>query len=565
MKNTMSVFSLYMEIFEQLTMLKQNNQNIYLVGGAIRDFLIEVEASSGASEMNKESGIAGDMCVDTIDLDFVVTKNVLYIANKFAEKFSSRVIVLDDVNRIYRIVLDRRGESRGILTVDFSLIRGRDIYEDLSRRDFTINAIALPISNCLPTIPNSQLPTPNSHFIDPYNGQLDITRKIIRHISEKNFVDDPLRLLRAYRLKAELKFNVSPKTKKIIKKYSSLISKPAKERIRDELIRIFQSENSYSVLDELDKQRLLERIFPEIKKIKKSAKRHYFHPEGLWQHLKLTLKSVERILSQLTPHQSPTRALVGDQYPGAGSSKERPRLIGRKRGTQPLRVRAGASEERPRQIYQEIAAKALRHISNRIYLLKLLAVFHDISKPQTVKKISGRTRFFGHETSGAKQIVKMLTRLHFSRKDIQVAEKVVKNHMRPGSLAESKILTEKALYRFFRDLGDESVDLLIVSLADRMSYVGISTNQKEIEKHKNFVFKLIEKFLMHKERQSQPKLVDGYVVMNKFGLSPGPIIGRILKLVEESQLLGKISSQEEAFNLIKKHLPKLIKKFSGRS
>ncbi|MDI6641820.1 MAG: HD domain-containing protein [Elusimicrobiota bacterium] len=486
-----------LEIFKYLIRLKQKNQNIYLVGGAIRDFLLER---------------------NLVDLDFVVTKNVLYIANKFAQKFKTKLIVLDDVNRIYRIVLDKQvGE---ILTVDFSLMRGRNIYEDLSGRDFTINAIALQ----LPTASSSNqltmhegflhLATPlRNNLIDPYNGRLDITKKIVRHISEKNFVGDPLRLLRAYRLKAELKFNISRKTKKVIEKYSYLVSKPAKERIRDELIKIFQSENSYKVLDELDKVGIGERIFPEIKKIKQSTKKHYFHPQGLWQHSKLTLKSLERILCE------PERFLA-----------------------------------------QEITSKTLLHISNRTYLLKLISLFHDISKPQTVKKISGRTRFFGHETSGAKQIGKMLTRLHFSKKDIQIAQKIVKNHMRPGSLAQSKILTQKALYRFFRDLGDESVDLLIVSLADRMSYVGISTNQKEIDKHKNFVSKLIEKFFEHKERQAQPKLIDGYVVMNKFGLSPGPIIGSILKLVEENQAVGKINSQEEAIELIRKHLPKLIRK-----
>jgi len=457
-----------------------SGQRVYLVGGAIRDIFLKKFP---------------------LDLDFVVNKNVLKFSKKIAKKFDGKLVVLDDINRIYRVVVQIENQQ---YTFDFSSMKGKDIFEDLTKRDFTVNTIAkeLPITYF----------NKDSVF-DPFGGFKDLKNKKIRMVSEKIFIDDPLRLLRAYRLSAELKFSIEEKTKRYIKKYAHLILSSAKERINYELKKIFSTENSYKIVLEMDKQGLMDYIFPEIKVMKTSSKKFYFHPEGLWQHSKLSLYRFEEILSS----------------PGKFFSKK------------------------------DLSEKIIKHIWPRVPLLKIITLFHDIAKPESVKKIKGRTRFFGHEKLGAKKIKDLLKRLRFSSKDIQIAEKIVQNHMRPGNLCSAKILTDKAIYRFFNDLGDVSIDLLLISQADRMSYIGILACSRDINMFNNFVEKLSKKFFEYKKKLEQPKLVDGYLIMERFGLEEGPIIGKILNIVRENQSIGKISTTEEALKLIEKILPKLLK------
>jgi len=208
----------------------------------------------------------------------------------------------------------------------------------------------------------------------------------------------------------------------------------------------------------------------------------------------------------------------------------------------------------------DLSEKIFNHISPRLPLLKFITLFHDVAKPKTVARINGRIRFFNHESEGAKEIKKIMLKLRFSSKEIQIAEKLVKAHMRPGNVAQSfhkGTLTPKAAYRFFRDMGDETIDLLLLSLADRMSYIGITAKPKEIELHTIFVNKFSRKYLEYKQKMSQPKLVDGYMVMKKFKIPSGPLIGKIMKFIEESQMTGKIHTTEEAIKLVKQNLRRI--------
>ncbi|MBU0952451.1 MAG: HD domain-containing protein [Elusimicrobia bacterium] len=468
------------KIIQTIIKEQKSNQKVWIVGGFLRDAILHKQ---------------------TTDIDFVVDRNVLELAKRSAKRLSSRVITLDDVNRIYRIVI-KSGPEGQMITLDFSAMSGKNINEDLSRRDFTINAVAAPLNSL-------------DNMIDPYNGIADLKAKIIRSIAEKNFIDDPLRLLRAFRFSAELNFDILPQTLRQIKKHSKLISKPAKERVREELLKIFFVNNSTKYIYELDKNKLLEPLFPEIAAMKKSSRKFYFHPEGLWQHSKLSLASFEKLVN--------STALESGFDP-------------------------------------DLTAKIFSHISSRLPLLKFIALFHDVAKPQTVARINGRIRFFNHESEGAKKIKKIMQKLRFSNKEIQIAEQLVKTHMRPGNVAQSfhkGTLSPKAAYRFFRNMGDETIDLLLLSLADRMSYIGISAKPKEIELHTIFINKFSRRFFEYKQKISQPKLVDGYMIMKKFRIPSSPLIGKIIRFVEESQMTGKTDTTEQAIKLIKKNWRKL--------
>src|SRR3989339_2115844 len=306
---------------------KKSGLGVFLVGGYLRDLV---------------------MGMPSTDLDFVVNKNVLKFVKQASKKLKSRVITLDEQNRIYRIVL--KTEDRP-LTLDFSAMYGKNINEDLSRRDFTINAFALAIESAFrPDL---------SRIIDPFKGLDDIKSKTIRSISEKNFIDDPLRLLRAYRFSAELKFDMSEKTQKQIKKHHRLVSKPASERVKEELIKILAVRDSSRYIFEMDRQKLLEPLFPGILEMKKSSRNFYFHPEGLWQHSKMALSGFERLI-----------------YPLAGAAEPVPNWPANLAPIPNI-----YSQDYGFDI--ELAEKISSHISSRLALIKFVTLFHDIAKPRT--------------------------------------------------------------------------------------------------------------------------------------------------------------------------------------
>ena len=152
-------------------------QEGYLVGGSVRDFLMEKTF---------------------VDRDIAI-KGAENFAKKIANQFNATFIELDPENKIYRLVLDDK-----INYIDISELQGETIEKDLARRDFTINAIAINLAN--------------GNIIDPFGGKPDIKNKIIQHIKDSNFIDDPLRILRAFRFASTTGFDISDETALCIKK-----------------------------------------------------------------------------------------------------------------------------------------------------------------------------------------------------------------------------------------------------------------------------------------------------------------------------------------------------------
>jgi len=468
-----------------LRYLMKHKIKAWIVGGYPRDMLLKK---------------------NTPDIDIVLQGNARQVSEKISKKFKLTLVVLHEEKRIYRLICDG-------YHLDFSQIRGKTLLNDLSRRDFTINSMAIEIN---PLTSKAIATGAKTLIIDPFGGRSALRNKRIDVISEKNLIDDPLRILRAYRLASTLVFGITKKTRRGIRKYSSLVLHPAKERIRDEISKILSVNNSYGTLDELYGDGVLEKIFPEIRIMKNSPGRFYFHPGGLWEHSLKALRGIEKILSDAKKY-----------FPGLSG---------------------------------EITA----HISTRLVLIKIVTLFHDIAKPATVRKIDGRVRFFGHESVGAKMVKRILTRLRFSGKDVSSAVKMVQHHMRAGNLFQAKFLTHKAVYRFFRDTGDEAVDIFLLSCADRLSYVGVTSGIKDVEKFIAFAGKMIERYFEFRRKAEQPKLLNGHVLMKKFNLAPGPVIGELLRIVDEYRSAGKIETAGQALHLLRKKLPKILKKFKRK-
>ena len=138
-------------------------------------------------------------------------------ARALADRIDAPLFPLSERHGAWRVA----GRDRP--SVDFTPLHGR-IEDDLARRDFTINAIARPLAGGEP--------------VDPFHGATDLEARVLRAVSESVFEDDPLRLLRAVRLEAELGFRIEPRTEGLIREHASLVAKPAGERILDELRRL---------------------------------------------------------------------------------------------------------------------------------------------------------------------------------------------------------------------------------------------------------------------------------------------------------------------------------------
>ncbi|MGL5131857.1 MAG: CCA tRNA nucleotidyltransferase [Planktothrix sp.] len=190
--------------------LSQLPQPAYLVGGAVRD------------------GLVGRTVTD-LDLDFVLLQDAVQTARTLAKYYGAGFVLLDAERQIARVVFKN-------ITVDFAQAEGNSLEQDLRRRDFTVNAIAFD--------PFTQT------FIDPNNGQEDLQRRLIKMISPENLQDDPLRLLRGYRQSAQLGFEIEAETKAAIQAFSPLLSQVAVERIRTELVYLFNTPNATNIIQQ---------------------------------------------------------------------------------------------------------------------------------------------------------------------------------------------------------------------------------------------------------------------------------------------------------------------------
>lgn len=475
-------------------------QPVWLVGGTIRD-----------AALGRACGDLDLACADARAL-----------AAQLARAFKGTLVTLDQENAVYRLVL-MPARGKDLKQIDIAGLQGKTILEDLARRDFTVNAVALELTKELPSS------LPESAFIDPRSGLKDLAARIIRAEVEQNLNDDPLRLLRAFRLAAQLGLRIEPKTLKAIKRRNRLIQVPAAERVAAELLMLLAVPGASSWLSRMDEQGLLTAVFPELEPARRCAE-DYYGPGGVLRHTLEVCARVDFLLSNL------------------------------------------------RAVYRPLAGDLERHIAGRggppfRALLLLSALLHDVAKPRTAKKIDGRLRFFEHDTKGAVLAEQILRRLRLSRDQIGTASAVVRHHLRPGHLAAGGPLTERAAYRFFRDLGHDAPALLIVCWGDHASYLPegrlrrlLKTASADVKRadlsrfkpedarktvhHLQLVSTLLRRWRDLSRAPAPERLLDGRDIMKALKIPPGPRVGELLERVREAQAEGEVKSREEALTLI---------------
>ena len=203
----------------------------YLVGGAVRDLI---------------------MSRDISDIDVVVPDNPEEACREAAAALNGTAFVLDKEREVWRAALPH-GAQVDISSIKKILYPGLSpILTDLSARDFTIDAMALPFPD-------------GGSVLDPFGGIEDIGKKLIRALSKSALSDDPLRLMRAFRLARQLDFHIDDETLQAVRELSPLISDISPERVRDELYIMLEGADSHKPFREMAEAGLLEHVLPETK------------------------------------------------------------------------------------------------------------------------------------------------------------------------------------------------------------------------------------------------------------------------------------------------------------
>lgn len=463
----------------------------YLVGGIVRDLLPESVPGGRTDDV--------DIATDSLD-----------VYQDLARAMDGHSVWLDEEREIVRLIAP---SAPGISHIDISRIRG-EIGQDLAMRDFTVDAMALPISR-------DALADPRGHLIDPLGGLFDLGARTIRQVSTSAFRDDPARLMRAPRLAAQLDFEIDHETEANIRADSHLIGGVVSERVRDEMLGILSEDRASRSLRMLDRLDLLCRVIPELETAKgvEQPKEHHW---DVFDHL---IEAAGRVEALLERSQCQTPEFVVELTPrfeGMDSYFEQPVGDGQTRRT----------------------------------ILKLAALLHDVAKP-TTKSVepSGRIRFLGHSEEGADIAVAVLRRLRLGGQVVELVRKMVRHHLRPAQMAPiGELPSGRAVFRYYRDLGNAAVDTLYLSLADHLAARGPDLEREEWARQCRVVSHILGDGRERSAPEAMPRLLNGHDMMAIFSLSPGPRIGILLNVVQEAQANGDIDTREEAIELVRSRL-----------
>ncbi len=341
---------------------------------------------------------------------------------------------------------------------------------------------------------NGLLYDPESgRVIDHVGGQADIAAGVVRCIGDPRarFGEDRLRMVRAVRFVVRFGFEMESATWDALRDQASAIGEVSAERIRDELLKMLTGPAPDRALRLLDESGLLAEVLPEVAAMKGVDQPSEFHPEGdVFVHTALALAALE------LPSELPAES--SSEPPADSSSGSQMGQVGR-------------------PDWQTEA-------------LWLATLLHDVGKPSTYT-VTDRIRFNGHAAVGARLAEKICRRLRLSTHHVQRVRDLVARHMHFGDVEHMR--PAKRL-RFLRL--DHFADLLALHRADRLAGTG------DLQQYDFCRAQLDD---LEPEQLRPPRLLDGHDLQER-GVKPGPLLGTLLRELEDAQLEGEVTTRPEA-------------------
>jgi poly(A) polymerase len=437
---------------------------VWIVGGAIRDALLG------------HSPIA--------DLDLVVAGgDAAQPARAISRSIGRPAFPLSEQFGAWRVVGD------GWLC-DVTPMQGGRIEDDLAQRDFTINAMALPLFG--------------GNLVDPFHGERDLLEQRLRLVADDAYERDRLRPLRLVRFATELGFAVDPDTAKATRKWAPRIAEAAGERVFAELRRIVIARRTAEGLALASDLNVLPAVLPELDALH-GIEQSQFHHLDVYDHTIEVLNSLSEVDANLTEY-----------FP--------------------------ADAQELRRVLDEPLADEL----TRGQALRFAALLHDIGKADTRRLTdSGRVTFIGHDLLGADMIRKLCVRLRTSERLREFLAQITRHHLVLGFLVHERPLSPRTVYRYLKLCSPVEVEVTLLTCADRLATRGKNADAA-IEAHLDLARELMTAALRWRAEGPPRPPLRGNELAEELGIEPGPDLGRLLAELEEASYAGEVTTADQA-------------------
>lgn len=384
---------------------------------------------------------------------------------------------------------------------DVTALHGDGIDADLARRDFTVNAMAVPVAG--------------GELHDPHGGAADLEARIIRvlggpSVERSSYADDPLRPLRLVRLATELGLTPDPDSERLTREAAPRVAEAAAERVWAELRRLIVSDRVMEGLELSDRLGITAVVLPELSSLH-GVEQSHFHHLDVYDH---TLEVLRQALELERDPEAVFRHLAA-----------------------PLDA-----------LLREPFADEL----DRWQALRLGALLHDAAKPATRGVLpDGRVTFMGHDKVGAEMAGVACGRLRASDRLRQFLAGLTRNHLVLGFLVHERPLDRRTVYRYLERCEPVEVEVTLLSCADRLATRGKNADAA-IAAHLDLARELMAEALTWRRDGPPDPPLRGDELAEALGIEPGPELGELLAQLREARFAGEVESAEEAIELARR-------------
>lgn len=435
----------------------------WIVGGALRDELLGRPVT---------------------DVDLAVPDDPQGIARAVQAGTGGPVFPLSEEFGAWRVLTDA-----GFIC-DVSPLQGSSIEEDLSRRDFSVNAMGMPVDG--------------DQLIDPHGGRSDIDARVLRVLGEQSYRDDALRPLRLARLATELDFRPEPETERLTLEYAARVPQTSPERIWAEIRRLVVADRVLEGMELAQRLGLVAAVLPELSALH-GVEQSHFHHLDVYEH---TLEVLREQLELERDLESVFGELAGEL----------------------------------RRVLDEPLADEL----TRMQALRFSALFHDMGKPLTRGQLpDGRVSFIGHDKVGEEMAHAICRRLRTSEKLASFLGAVTRHHLVLGFMVHHRPLSRHDVYRYLRHTEPVEIEVTLLTCADRRATRGKNA-EAAIAAHLDLAKELMAAALPWR-REGAPKLpMRGDELAKQLGIERGPELGRLLEAVRGAVYAGDVQDRSQA-------------------
>lgn len=455
-----------------LRSLEDRSGAAWLVGGGVRDACLGREVT---------------------DVDVVVDRDPEEAARILAAGVAGRRFMLSEKFGAWRVTA-----HDGSWQVDVVPLRGGGIEADLGLRDFTINALAVPLEL--------------GEVLDPHGGLADLDDGILRAVRDTAFLDDPARLMRLPRLACELGFEVEAGTAAAARRDARRIETTAGERVFAELRAIVVSSAAVGGIELMSELGVLGHVLPEVESLK-GVEQNPYHHHDVYGHTLEVLGQLIRLEPEIEPFGVASGGVTG--------------LV------------AGA--------VRDVLAAPLADELTRGEALRFGALMHDVGKPQVRRQVEdGKIVFPGHDRLGVEIGGAVLARLHASKRLTRYVQDLTLNHLKLGFLLKERPLSPRAVFRYITTCEPVALEVTVLSVADRLATRGQKTSAEVIAAHLELAAEMAGHILAWRREGPPRPPVRGDELAEELQLELGPKIGELLAAVTEATYAGEVETRDQA-------------------